>query len=152
MLAERQFEQLIAQRDAAIIEVVTLINQKLAELNAVVTGGKETAPTLEISTQKEISFITKGNTSEGTAYKSMVLYDLALLSLTGVSALIHDGNILQSISRDNFKEILQLYRSGGKQVFIAVDKEEVENLTDSVILELSEGHELFGYSWSKNKV
>ena len=150
VLAERQFEQLISQRDTAIIEVVTLINQKLAELNAVVTGGKETAPTIEISPQKEISFITKGNTSEGTAYKSMVLYDLALLSLTGVSALIHDGNILQSISRDNFKEILQLYRSSGKQVFIAVDKEEVENLTDSVVLELSENHLLFGRSWSKN--
>lgn len=151
VLAERQFEQMIERRNAAMDEVVKLINQKMEKLNAIVTGGKETAPTLEITPQKEISFSTKGNTSEGTAYKGMVLYDLALLSLTGVFALIHDGNVLQSISRDNFREILQLYRSSGKQVFIAVDKEEVENLTDSVILELSEGHELFGYSWSKNK-
>ena len=127
------------------------INDKLKELNDTVTDGEENAPTITIGNNKEIAFGTRGNTSEGTAFKSMVLYDLALLSLTSLPALIHDGNVLQSISRNNFAEIRALYRSCGKQVFIAVDKEETENPDETVVLELSENHTLFGFSWARNR-
>ena len=151
VLAERRFEALIADRIAATDDVVRQINDKLKELNDTVTDGEENAPTITISDNKEITFGTRGNTSEGTAFKSMVLYDLALLSLTSLPALIHDGNVLQSISRDNFAEIRALYRSCGKQVFIAVDKEETENPDETVVLELSENHTLFGFSWARNR-
>ena len=151
VLAERRFEALIADRIAATDDVVRQINDKLKELNDTVTDGEENAPTITISDNKEITFGTRGNTSEGTAFKSMVLYDLALLSLTSIPALIHDGNVLQSISRDNFAEILELYRSCGKQVFIAVDKEESEKIDEDVVLELSENHTLFGFSWGRKK-
>ncbi len=151
MLAEHRFETLVAERIAATDDVVRQINDKMKELNDTVTGGEENAPTITISANKEITFGTRGNTSEGTAFKSMVLYDLALLSLTSLPGLIHDGNVLQSISRDNFAEILALYRSCGKQVFIAVDKEEIEKSDGNVVLELSENHTLFGFSWAKNK-
>jgi len=82
----------------------------------------------------------------------MVLYDLAILSLTNIPALIHDGNILHSISNEHFEEILRLYRDAGKQIFIAVNKAGNEILTNSVVMKLSEGHELYGYSWSRNHV
>ena len=151
ILAERKLETLINDRIAATEEIVNAINMKLAELNQIVTAGKETPPVLDISRDKTISFGTKGNTSEGTAFKSMVLYDLALLSLTNIPALIHDGNILHSISADHFEEILRLYKTAGKQIFIAVDKAESVLLEDTVVMRLSEGHELYGYSWSRNR-
>ncbi len=151
VLAERRFEALIANRVAATDDVVQKINDKLKKLNGTVTGDKENAPTITISDNKEITFGTRGNTSEGTAFKSMVLYDLALLALTSLPALIHDGNVLQSISRNNFDKILSLYRRSDKQVFIAVDKEESEKKEESVVLELSESHTLFGFSWGRNK-
>lgn len=152
LLAERRLETLINDRIDATQEIVTAINTKLAELNQTVTNGKETAPILEIDRDKTVFFGTKGNTSEGTAYKSMVLYDLAILSLANIPALIHDGNILHSISSEHFAEILRLYRDAGKQIFIAVNKAENDIVTDSVVLKLSEGHELYGYSWSRNRV
>ena len=79
----------------------------------------------------------------------MVLYDLAILLLTNVPALIHDGNILSSISTDHLEKVLEIYNKFGKQVFIAVDKAESEILRDSAVLRLSEGHELYGFSWSR---
>ena len=148
---QREFEKLIMERIAATDEVIHHINDRLRKLNDVVTGGNENAPILSISDDKKISFYTHGNTSEGTAFKSMVLYDIALLTLTNLPAVIHDGNILQSISKRHFSEILRIYQQIGKQIFIVVDKEEVTQIEDSVILELSEGHELFGFSWSKNE-
>ena len=152
ILAERRLEDLINDRIAATEEVVNAINAKLVALNLAVTNGKENAPVLEITRNITISFGTKGNTSEGTAFKSMVLFDLTILSLTNVPALIHDGNILHSISEEQFEEILRLYRDAGKQIFIAVNKAENDLLTDSVVLRLSEGHELYGYSWSRKHV
>ncbi len=151
VLAEHRFEALIADRIVATDDVVLQINDKLKKLNGIVTGGEENAPTITISDNKEITFGTRGNTSEGTAFKSMVLYDLALLSLTSLPVLIHDGNVLQSISRDNFAEIHALYRNCGKQVFIAVDKEETEKLDETVVLEFSENNTLFGFSWARNR-
>lgn len=151
VLAERKMEKLLDEQQTAIDEIVTLINAKLSELNRSVTGGKEIAPMLTISKNKEITFSTNGNTSEGTACKSMVLFDLAILSLTGVPSLVHDGNILKSISREHFEQLLKLYAASEKQVFIAVDRAEDEILKDSTVLHLSDGHLLYGYSWSQSK-
>lgn len=151
VLAERKMEKLISEQQSAMDEIVTAINLKLSELNKYVTGGKEIAPMLTISKEKEITFSTVGNTSEGTACKSMALFDLAILSLTGAPSLIHDGNVLKSISREHFEQLLKLYSACDKQVFIAVDRAEDELLQNSTILHLSEGHELYGYSWSRKQ-
>jgi hypothetical protein len=152
VLAERRMEQLIADQKAAIDEIVSAINAKLKALNQAVTSGGENPPTLVITDYKEISFGTVGNTSEGTACKSMVLYDLAILALTQVPAVVHDGNILHSISRDHFKKLLELYKAAGKQIFIAADRAEDDVLKQSTVLHLTEEHRLFGFSWGRSKV
>ncbi|MBQ7417751.1 MAG: DUF2326 domain-containing protein [Acidaminococcaceae bacterium] len=149
ILAERKMEKLYSEQKLVIETIKTNINTKLKELNDIVTGGNETAPVLSISSQKEIDFGTDGNTSQGTACKSLVLYDLAILLLTRLPVLIHDGNLLRSISTDHFEKLLKLYNSTEKQVFIAVDKAENEILKSTAVLKLSEGHELFGFSWSR---
>jgi uncharacterized protein YydD (DUF2326 family) len=151
VLAERRMEQLIADQKATIDEIVSAINAKLKALNQAVTSGEENPPTLAITDSKEIHFGTVGNTSEGTACKSMVLYDLAILALTQVPAVIHDGNILHSISRDHFKKLLELYEASGKQIFIAADRAEDEILKQSTVLHLTEEHRLFGFSWGRSK-
>ena len=147
--AERRMEKLIDEQRSAIAAITSQINEKMAQMNTNVTSGTENPPVLSISPQKEIAFSTLGNTSQGTACKSMVLYDLAILLLTNVPALIHDGNILSSISTDHLEKVLEIYNKFGKQVFIAVDKAESEILRDSAVLRLSEGHELYGFSWSR---
>lgn len=147
--AERKMEKLIEKQREAIDEVVSAINQKMLELNQFVTGGKENPPTLKISKSKEITFETVGNTSEGTACKSMILYDLAILALTNVPVVIHDGNILQSISKDHFSKILELYEKAGKQIFIAVDRAADDILLQSRVFQLTENKPLFGFSWGR---
>lgn len=151
ILAEHRLAQLIADQQTAINKITADINRKMAAMNKEVTNGQENPPILNISDSKEISFGTPGNTSEGTACKSMVLFDLAVLALTDVPALVHDGNILHSISRDHFAKLLELYIQCGKQVFIAADRAENDILTNSTILHLSEERRLFGFSWGRKK-
>jgi hypothetical protein len=64
---------------------------------------------------------------------------------------IHDGNILHSISRDHFERLLTLYESSGKQIFIAADRAESEILKETTVLHLSEEHRLFGFSWGRKE-
>ena len=128
----------------------TKINEKLAELNTFVTEGKENPPELIIFPEKSLSFRTAGDTSEGTACKNLVLYDLAILSLTDLPAVIHDSNMLHSISSDHFVKLSEIYGASGKQVFIATNRGDVPEIKKSAVLELSGGNVLFGHSWSKH--
>lgn len=153
--AEQILEQLIQQQTEKLDEMQDDINLRMEIINGVVTERQETAPLLYITPQKEILFETPSNTSEGTAYKSLVVYDLSILELRPIPALIHDSNILKRIEDVHLERILERYQTSRRQVFIAFDKADSTTtkahkiLEETAILRLSDGNELFGRSWSK---
>lgn len=155
--AERKLENLLQQQTEIIQDMQDNINLKIKIINDVVTERQEIAPLLQITPQKEITFETPGNTSEGAAFKSLVVYDLTLLELRPIPALIHDSNILKRIEDIHLEHILERYQSSKRQVFIAFDKADSTTekarkiLEETAILRLSDGNELFGRSWSKYK-
>jgi len=155
---ERRLTNLLNQQAEKIDELQDDITFTMERTNAYVTSGHETAPSLRINSQKEIVFETPGNTSEGTAYKSLVVYDLSILELCPViPLLIHDSNILKRIEDAHLERLLTKYQDSGKQIFIVYDKADSapdkaqEILEDTMILRLFDGHELFGRSWSKRE-
>ncbi|AVP64440.1 DUF2326 domain-containing protein [Clostridium botulinum] len=153
--AEQILEQLFQQQTEKLDEMQNEINLRMEIINGVVTERQETAPLLYITPQKEIVFETPSNTSEGTAYKSLVVYDLSILELRPIPALIHDSNILKRIEDVHLERILERYQTSKRQVFIAFDKADSTTtnahkiLDETAILRLSDGNELFGRSWSK---
>lgn len=157
VLAERKLEKLLQQQTENIEEMQDDINLHMEDINATVTEQQETAPLLQISPQKEIAFGTPSNTSEGTAFKSLVIYDLSLLELRPIPALIHDSNILKRIEDTHLEHILECYQNSGRQIFIAFDKadsatEQARKMLEStVVLHLSDGNELYGHSWSRRE-
>lgn len=155
---EQKLEKLLQQQTDKLDEIQDDINLRMEVINGVVTEQQETAPLLQITPQKDIIFETPGNTSEGTAFKSLVVYDLSVLELRPVPALIHDSNILKRIEDTHLEHILERYQESGQQVFIAFDKadsttEKTQKILEAtVILRLSDGNELFGRSWSKHEM
>ena len=157
VLAERQLEALFKQQSEKIESIQDDITFRMATINSAVTDKQEISPLLEISPYKEIKFETPGNTSEGTAYKSLVIYDLSVLELRPIPALIHDSNILKRIEDAHLRHILERYQNSGRQIFIAFDK--ADSITDNAreilkrttVLTLKDGDELFGKSWSKHE-
>lgn len=158
--AEQELAKLLRDRKAAIDSLQDQINGRMRELYDAITGKKETsAPVLTINEDKTASFETPGNTSEGAAFKSLIIYDLAILSLHEhcTPALIHDSNILSRIETDYLAPILEQYQKCGYQVFISIDKpwetsdEAQKILFDHPLLQLTagDGRELYGRSWSK---
>ncbi len=154
--AEKEMKALLKRQCDRMAEIEAIINQRITEINRTVTDGRETAPSLRIFEDKVMRYRTEGNISEGTAFKSVVIYDLALAGLFPIPFLIHDSNIIKRIGDDYLEHILKYYRTMGKQVFIAYDKADSvtdtarQILEDTTVLALNDGKELYGKSWTKN--
>ena len=146
-----QYRNLLA---SDLRELQDSISTAMRELNDFVYAGKKKAPILLLS-ENSYRFETPDDTGTGTSYKGLVIYDLSVLKLTALPILIHDSLLLKNIGDAPIQKLLELYRSAGKQIFIALDKSNsytdtaTNILEESAILRLSkDGQELFGRSWS----
>ena len=125
----------------------------MCRLNDAIYEGAHNAPILDFSDTGYI-FFTPDNTGTGIAYKGLIVYDLAVLGLTKLPILVHDSVVLKQISDDAIENIIKLYSSCGKQVIIALDKQDSYSektsrlLNEAAVLQLTRnGQELFGRSW-----
>lgn len=149
-------QQLDAQQSGQLRELQNIINVKMDSLNSAVYKGLKKAPILTLSENgKKYVFETPDDTGTGTSYKGLVVFDLSVLALTPLPALIHDSVVLKQIADDPLEHILDLYQSSGKQVFIALDKggsytkRTQAILEQTAVLRLADnGDELFGRSWN----
>lgn len=141
----------IKQEQLAIIAY--RLNEEMSRLNDVIYEGSYNAPMLDF-TENGYHFFTPDDTGTGIAYKGLVVYDLAVLGLTKLPVLVHDSVVLKQISDDAIERIAELYSACGKQVIIALDKQDSYSektsklLGEAAVLRLtSNGQELFGRSW-----
>jgi hypothetical protein len=157
---EQLLSSLRRKQEEALAGAQVDINAEMKRINDIITGGGRTAPELTLKPDKSFDFETPDDKSEGTAFKSLVVYDLTMLGLTSLPLLIHDSSIVKRIEDADFEQILGLYQESGKsgkQVFIAFDKADTYAsktsgmLEEATVLHLSVGNELFGTSWSRTQ-
>lgn len=162
MEKRKEIEHLLAnlrkRQEEALAAAQAEVNAEMKRINDIITGGDRTSPELTLNPDKTFEFETPDDKSEGTAFKSLVVYDLSMLTLTPVPVLIHDSSIVKRIEDADFEQILRLYQESaksGKQIFIAFDKADTytpntyKMLDEAAVLRLSVGNELFGKSWSR---
>ena len=145
--------------NAIVIQQIALmqqqINDEMKRINLEIYGKEKTAPILTISNSKTYSFFTPKDGGTGTEYRGLVVFDLAMLSLTCLPVIAHDSVLLKQIEDYAIEKILELYSSSGKQVFIAMDKktsyseraQEIMSKTTILQLEPDKGA-LFGRAWN----
>ena len=149
------------QRDApisaALFETQSSINARLLELNEYVCGPGQSIPKLSLEKPNSYSFSIANDSGTGSQSRAMALLDLSILELTPLPVIALDTVTSKHISDEHMLRMLELYEKAVKQVFITFDKAESygsgsvpETIRNSTVLELSEGHELFGWSWAKD--
>lgn len=131
------------------------INFEMEKINQEIYVEKYNAPMIHFNDSTYL-FRTPNDTGTGIAYKGLVVFDLAILKLTAIPILVHDSVVLKQISDDAIENITQQYINSGKQVVIALDKQQsysektAKTLEKYAILKLApNGEELFGRSWGK---
>ena len=146
-------EQLNAIKQQQLTSASVLLNDEMAKINDEIYEGSYNAPVLEF-TKSGYTFQTPDDTGTGIAYKGLVVFDLSVLGLTKLPVLVHDSVVLKQISDDAIERIITLYATCGKQVIIALDKQDSYSkktfnlLNDAAVLKLARnGQELFGRSW-----
>ena len=146
-------ERLKAIKQQQLAVVSCRLNDEMSRLNDAIYEGSYNAPVLDFTDTGYI-FFTPDDTGTGIAYKGLVVYDLAVLGLTKLPVLVHDSVVLKQISDDAIEKIIELYSTCGKQVIIALDKQDSYSektahlLGEAAVLKLTaNGQELFGRSW-----
>ncbi|EEG77484.1 DUF2326 domain-containing protein [Dethiobacter alkaliphilus] len=154
-IAKSMEDRLNALMEEQIGFLQSMINVKMDRINDYVYSGEKKPPVLTIKKPNSYTFLTPDDTGTGTSYKGLVVFDLSVMQLTVLPALVHDSVILKQIGDEPLEKIMELYNQSSKQVFIALDKkgsypERTQILLEqSMVLHLTDdGNELFGRSWN----
>lgn len=139
-------------------EIQDNINAKILEYSSGITTSNSKAPTLYLSA-KNYKYGVVDNTGTGKAYTDLLLFDMAVLSLTRLPILIHDSFLFNNIDDLTKQNFLRLYSQfSDKQIFISLDQvygkdnEEIDKLLyKSTRLILSSQKMLYGKDWRKSK-
>lgn len=135
-------------------DICSQINTSMSSLNKKVYSDGRRSPNFNIHGDR-YTFNTYGDTGTGTAFASLISFDLSLLELTCLPALIHDLPLLKNIENEALENIFKLYSIRKKQVFIAIDKlssysaESKQLIENSKVLQLSKDKLLFIKNWKK---
>lgn len=136
-------------------EIQESINNEMANICSGMTAERRTTPVLTIKDSSHYSFVTPKDGGTGTDDKGLIVFDLAMLSLTKLPAVVHDSVLLKQIEDATIEGIFRLYDKQKKQVFVAIDKigayssETQEIINRNRVLSLGpNGDELFGRSWA----
>ena len=148
-----------AELNRLVVEQISIMQQKInsemIRINDFIYGGRKTAPKLTIADASHYSFFTPRDGGTGTQYKGLVVFDLAMLTITKLPVISHDSVMLKQIEDEAIEKILELYSDTPKQVFIALDKEgsytprAQQIMEKSKVIQLSPGEgALFGRTWN----
>ena len=137
-------------------EIEGLINDELKKLNDCIYSEKRLPPALKLADISRYTYKTPRDTGTGTEYKSLILFDLAILRLTSLPFIINDSMLFKNIWDEPVEGLFRLYDQENKQIFLAIDrvgafcKEVQEIIERRKSVKLGDGNcALFGFVWSK---
>ncbi len=93
----------------------------------------------EFPTQKSYRLFRENDVGTGTKHLNLIIFDLAVLSITKVPYLIHDSYIFHELEDERLNFVLSLYanfcENYNKEVFIAIDGQDKYNDTSKAIIQ-----------------
>lgn len=100
------------------------INNQIAYFDSQIYGAETIPPEFKFDKNKKYSYRSPVDDGTGTSDKNLILFDLAILTLTQLPAIIHDSPVIKNIADETVEKILGPYQTFiDKQIFIAFDKE-----------------------------
>ncbi|BDH62497.1 hypothetical protein MTP04_26270 [Lysinibacillus sp. PLM2] len=142
-------------KEIIIKEINKTINTKLKEINGLIHEGKRDAPELNL-TYSKYDYKFFDNTGTGKAYANLIIFDLAIFTLTKMPLIIHDSFLFKNIEKEAVEKVIKFYYSLTKQVFIAIDiidlynKETQKILEEKKVIQLSNDKLLTTLDWRDN--
>ncbi len=146
----------LAEKESKVLpSIVDSVNDTMSSLNSKIYEKERMAPKLTIRSSSSYTFQTPSDTGTGTGYKSLILFDIAMLEASNLPVIIHDSLLYKNIWDQPVQGIFALYPKEGKQEFIAIDRiRAFDESTQSIIEKTTaiklgiDSDSLFGFSWA----
>lgn len=152
-------EKLKTDERAILNEIEYSINKKLATYSEAVLGKSAEKIQFHFSTNSSYKLGSPLDDGTGTDYTSLILFDLAVLNLTKLPAIIHDSYLISNIRGSRLENLVKIYAGETtKQIFLSIDEtdklnadtEALVNKKSICVIKLKKGGgELYGYYWGK---
>jgi uncharacterized protein YydD (DUF2326 family) len=138
------------QKVLSLVEAV--VNDGMRRIVTSVFGEDRKSPRLGLH-ESSYSFEVYDDTGTGTAYASLVVFDLTVFLSTRLPVVAHDTLLFKNIENDSVASLLNVYMETTKQSFIALDEIEkygasnAELLRQRSVIRLDDDHVLYVKDW-----
>lgn len=139
-------------------KIQTAINKNLAVLSEAILGKNVQSVEFSFPTNSRYELGAPADDGTGTDYTSLILFDLSVLSLTKLPALIHDSYLISNIRGSRLENLIKTYaKITDKQIFLSIDETDklnsdtaaLVNKDDVRVITLRHGGELYGFYWGE---
>lgn len=113
--------ELTAERNRVLAFVQDLLNDGMRRLVSQVFGEDRKSPLIKLR-DSSYEFDVHEDTGTGTAYASLVIFDLTVFLSTQLPVIAHDSLLFKNIENDSVALLMQVYLKSTKQSFIAIDE------------------------------
>ena len=149
--AENLYNEMVRK---VLTDIEFALNKEMEHLNKIILNDDKKAPRISLASNR-YSIFCEDDTGTGTSFRALVIFDLAILSLTALPFLIHDSLLFKNVEDDAISGLMSVYENEEKQVFISIDKvpsyhQDVQDVVGRKrVLKLSYDQPLYGYSWNR---
>jgi hypothetical protein len=137
------------------------MNAELSRINNIIQNGSVAPPVLTFTKGgDEYLYVIPKDGGTGTSFLGLIEFDLSVLNLTALPAIIHDSFIFKQIAIGSIERVIKLYsEKTDKQIFIEFDRvnsytpqtQELLLNSNTKVIQLNSDEPLFGRKWNKGK-
>lgn len=131
------------------------INNTLSSFNETLYREKRRSPEIHIYDATHYSYSTPSDFGTGTSFKSLILFDIAVLNISYLPVIIHDSLLYKNIWDEPTQGLFEICSQQRKQIFVAIDRigvfdtNTVKIIQDAAVVRLGPNeNSLFGFSWA----
>lgn len=147
-------ENLSSEKMQIIGLLQNTINDGIRRIVTSVFAPERKSPTIQLK-ETNYSYEVFEDTGTGTAYASLIVFDLAIFEATSLPFIAHDSLLFKNIENDSVANLFKVYSGTEKQSFVAIDEinkygmETSSLLRSKSIIQLDDDNVLYIKDWRK---
>lgn len=142
-------------KEGIVEKISGRINEEIRDIYTQVYDKRRNPPVFELKPNK-YDYKYTDNTGTGNAYVNLIVFDLAIFRLTKLPYISHDSFLFKNIEQKAIENLINIYDTFNRQVFIAIDvtniysKEIQEIIIGNSVIKLAKDKLLFTKDWRVN--
>ncbi|MBU2524147.1 DUF2326 domain-containing protein [Patescibacteria group bacterium] len=151
----KKYKKELSDEKGKIINLLEgAINDGISRIVTSVFGINRKSPNIHLK-ETNYSFEVFEDTGTGTAYASLIVFDLAIFKATKLPFVAHDSLLFKNIENDSVANLFKVYSGIKKQSFVAIDEikkygaDTSELLRKCSVVQLDNDNVLYVKDWRK---